>query len=476
MKICTVTALVTLVGGAWFLLRPDCDILLQNIHYLQDRTITQEAHNVCIVGEKIARISRKKLTANKIVEGGNYILAPGFLDTNTAGWVAGNANIRKLYDGVTTYLNAHGGGSGDAAMIERNPKKDEEGIKINYATSFGLMTLRRDVLLHQDSINWVVEKSLEMGDYGPSLSPEYNAFTTEAVVEKVCLAAAGKPTIVSFHTRYSEKDTELKGLEEALHCSDLGADIHILHLNSTGGTHQPDEALRMIAARQAAGRTVIVDFYPYTYWLSGINMARFEGNWLKRYNIAMSNVRVGGIDKEMSKAEFDNLKTTSAGRLMVSVDSMPQATIDKYAMQPGFFMGSDSDGTNQNTHPRASATFTKYLADYVKTGKVDLGETLYRFSTEAHRAFAKYIPGLEKRGEIKEGYYADLIVWDMSKVAPMASIASPLENSRGVVAAFVNGQPAILDKEVVPAPKAGGKWLPGRLFVKGTAEEILNPK
>ena len=92
---------------------------------------------------------------------------------------------------------------------------------------------------------------------------------------------------------------------------------------------------------------------------------------------------------------------------------------------------------------------------------MSFGKAMYRFSTGTARLFAPYIPGLAKRGAIEVGYAADLVLWDRAKIKSRADFEHPLEPSSGVVAAFVNGVPQILDGQPVNGAAPSGRHLKG---------------
>ena len=113
-------------------------------------------------------------------------------------------------------------------------------------------------------------------------------------------------------------------------------------------------------------------------------------------------------------------------------------------------------------HPRGTGGFTKFIDDYVETGKVSFAAALHRFSTRAAERFAAYVPGLRERGRIAVGAVADLVLWDERAIQSRATVDKPQTPSSGVVAAFVNGTALILDRKPVKPAVNPGRWLKGR--------------
>ena len=265
--------------------------------------------------------------------------------------------------------------------------------------------------------------------------------------------------LFTFHLRYSSESEELAGLKEAIACAAQGNPVHILHITSTGATYHSEEAKQMIDAAALQGLRITYDFYPYTAWSSSIHRARFTGDWFERYKADFSRVHIRG-EAKLTKERFEELSREPADRNVV-VDSIPQATVDYFALSTGCPIGTDSEASQATTHPRGVGSFTRFVNDYVDTGKVPFGKAMHRFSTAAAKQFAPYIPGLANRGVVEVGYAADLVLWDRAKIRSRADFEHPLEPSSGVVAAFVNGVPQILDGHPVSPVVASGRHLKG---------------
>lgn len=117
--------------------------------------------------------------------------------------------------------------------------------------------------------------------------------------------------------------------------------------------------------------------------------------------------------------------------------NMDDRDVALFMQQPWMITSSDgSDG-----HPRMFATFPEKYVKYVRDRRViDLG-TFIRQSTGR----AADIYKLDKRGYLKNGYFADVVVLDLDRYAPRADFTHPRELSTGVSALFVNGRLAVED-------------------------------
>ena len=215
----------------------------------------------------------------------------------------------------------------------------------------------------------------------------------------------------------------------------------------------------MIDAGVQQGMKISYDFYPHTTWASSIHRARFEGDWRSRYRVGFQQVHVAG-ESDLTESRFEELRRDSREH-MVIVDSIPQATVDFFALKTQCPIGTDSEANPNTSQPRGAGSFTKYVNDYVDTGRVDFGVAMHRFSTATAKLFAAYIPDLAERGVIEVGYKADLVLWDRAKIKSQADFANPDKPSSGVVAAFVNGVPLILGSELVNSNASPGRHLKG---------------
>ena len=95
------------------------------------------------------------------------------------------------------------------------------------------------------------------------------------------------------------------------------------------------------------------------------------------------------------------------------------------------------------THPRAYGSFARVLARYVRDeGVVPLAEAVRRLS-----AFPAENLGLERRGRLAPGYYADVVVFDPATIQDHATYERPHQYATGMRDVFVNGVQVLRDGE-----------------------------
>jgi N-acyl-D-amino-acid deacylase len=108
-----------------------------------------------------------------------------------------------------------------------------------------------------------------------------------------------------------------------------------------------------------------------------------------------------------------------------------------------------------NPHPRAYGSFIRVLGKFSRDEKIISLQEAVRKLSKLPATNLK----LQKRGELKVGNYADIVVFDPAKVQDKATFAKPHQYAEGVIHVFVNGGQVLKDGE-----HTGAK--PGR-FVKG---------
>lgn len=102
-----------------------------------------------------------------------------------------------------------------------------------------------------------------------------------------------------------------------------------------------------------------------------------------------------------------------------------------------------SDGTpelNGSPHPRLFGTFPRVLARYVREQGILTVEAIRRMTALPAATF-----GMTDRGQIRTGYWADLVLFDPAKIADLATYDNPRQEPAGVNAVWVNGQLALRD-------------------------------
>ena len=139
--------------------------------------------------------------------------------------------------------------------------------------------------------------------------------------------------------------------------------------------------------------------------------------------------------------------------------SMSEADVENYAAQP--WVATASDGgialpEDGSVHPRYYGTFPRKIRQYAMTAGALSVEAAIRSQT----SLPARIMGLQDRGEIRTGYWADLVVFDMATIADQATFFEPHQHASGIDHVIVNGEFVVRDGEILYS--LPGKVIPSR--------------
>lgn len=130
--------------------------------------------------------------------------------------------------------------------------------------------------------------------------------------------------------------------------------------------------------------------------------------------------------------------------------SMSEADVERYAGEPWVVTASDGGLATADdgfVHPRYYGTFPRKIRHYALTVEALSLESAIRSQT----SLPARIMGLRNRGEIREGYRADLVVFDLETIADRATVFEPHQHAEGIDHVLVNGSFVVEDGEILYA-------------------------
>ncbi|NTU42600.1 MAG: D-aminoacylase [Nitrospirales bacterium] len=383
---------------------------------------------------------------------------------------------------------------------------EKKGIAVNVATLCGHGNIRASVIGYgnreaepQDMARMqaLLSEAVKEGALGLStglIYPPGIYSSTEELVELCKTLNTGGQRgggIYASHMR-SEGDSLIEAMEEAISIGrESGARVHISHVKTSGKQNwqKIDSAIALMERCREAGLQLTCDRYPYTaaatdldivlpswtyeggteeelkrlkdpgtrkkieaeiglkdddYW-KGIalsSVTREENRWMEGETMLEISRRIG---KRPMDALFEILIDERL-RVGAVFFSMSEENLRRFLSLPYVMIGSDSSGRSFSgptcigkPHPRAFGTFPRFLGRFVKEGGImDLPEAVRRITSLPARTF-----GLQGRGLIREGMFADITVFDCERVEDRATFQDPYRMSEGIVHVFVNGIPAM---------------------------------
>ncbi len=418
--------------------------------------------NVGINSNKIDAVTMDSIQGKKTIDAKGLIVAPGFIDILSYDpTVAGMWN--KLADGVTANLAMHGGTAYPLKWFQAFGRKK---WPIHYGEAFFYGEVRNNFNLSRyqsasgEQIKEaliIAEKALLNGCLGISFSLEYSPGSKSNEIVSMMKLAHRYNVPVFFHTRYSTTNspgTSIEGLEEVIDYARItGAAVHIDHINSTGGTFCMPEAVRLIENALAEGLDISACVYPYDFWATYLDSARFDPGWQKRFGITYSNLQLGGSGERLTRDSFE--KYRRLGKL-ADAYAIPEEDTINALRAPFVLIGSDGILEDSfNNHPRASGTFCRNIARYVREKKVlTLMDALAKMTIMPARRLEKSCPALRHKGRISEGADADIVIFDFDKIEDHATVEHPEYRSTGINYVIVDGEtvmdPQGIDTNVLP--------------------------
>jgi N-acyl-D-aspartate/D-glutamate deacylase len=193
----------------------------------------------------------------------------------------------------------------------------------------------------------------------------------------------------------------------------------------------------------------------------GVLLLGFRRDSLRKY-IGKTLAEAAVMRGESPEETAMNLIVEDSTRIGVSYFSMTEDNIKKEIALPWVSFCSDAESEapegvflKSNPHPRAYGNFVRVIGKYCRDEKIITLPDAIRKLSKLPATNLK----IQKRGELKVGNYADIVVFDPAKVKDNATFAKPHQYAEGIIHVFVNGMQVLKEGE-----HTGAK--PGR-FVKG---------
>jgi len=357
-----------------------------------------------------------------------------------------------------------------------------------------------------DQMRALVRAAMEDGALGVASSliyPPGSFAKTEELIALSKVAAEYDGMYIS-HLR-DEGPQMLRAIDELLtiaHEADIRAEIY--HLKSAGQSnwHLFDEAIAMVERARAEGLQITADVYTYPASSTGLNAA--VPPWVQEggFEASLERMRDPELREQIAREmleesdEWENmflapgtpdnilvvsfksealrpLTGKSVGEIAKMRGTKPEYTImdliveDESRIGTIYFSQSEdvvreavalpwvsfnSDAAsvategvflNSNPHPRAYGSFARVLGKYVRDEKVlSLEEAIRKLA-----ALPAQTMRIDRRGELKQGFFADVVVFDPETIRDNATFVEPHQYATGMVHVFVNGEQVFRDGE-----------------------------
>lgn len=493
-----------------------CSVLVRGARIYDGTGAPPYVADLAIDGDRISRLgSLDALTASIEIDGEALSLAPGFIDVHTHDDFAA---LRypdlafKTRGGVTTCIVGNcgfgpapfeqavsmidsltpgprperwDGHAGYAAVLEAR------GIGANVGVLAGHGTLRlaamgrdaREPEVHElETMKSMLREALDAGALGLSSGLIYDPGKHATTNELADLASVmrGSGALYATHMR-DEAEGLVASVEEAITIgARAGVPVQISHHKAAGRDNWGlvSESLRLIEAAQARGESVHADQYPYT---AGSTMLRailengaFQpgvpggiGKLLPEDVLVASapgrieweGRTIAALSKEFdldARQAAEQVVTQAPGATAV-LHMMSEDDVRTVLRHASTMIGSDGLPTLEGRpHPRLFGSFARVLGHYARDeGVLDMATAIHRMTGFSAGKF-----GLVDRGLIREGAYADLVLFDPASIIDRGTYEDPNRYPAGIDTVIVNGIPVVRAGEVQ-------RVLPGRVLRRG---------
>jgi N-acyl-D-aspartate/D-glutamate deacylase len=438
------------------------DVVVMNGRVMDPESGLDAVRNVGILAGKIRAISTEPLAGKTRIDAKNLVVAPGFIDLHQHGQDLENDKV-KAADGVTTSLELEVG----VADVDSWYTARAKNALINFGASVGHIPVRMAVMhdfggllpsgdaAHRaatatelEQIQAGIEKELRSGALAVGLGPAYTAAATNWEIFQVFQTAARYGASIHVHIRGSTPAEEgnLTGFQEVLsNAAATGASLHIVHIQSTGGTNVVHE-LDMIRGARSRSLDVTAEAYPYDHGMTELHSALFD-NKEDAPDSYFASLLWPETGEHLTRESFLRYRKTSG---LVILPATTPEMVRAAIIDPLTMIASDGILIEGKGHPRTAGTFARVLGEYVRQEKaLSLMDALRKMTLMPAQRLEKHAPVFRDKGRIRVGADADITVFDPSKVLDKATYERPLQYSEGIPFVFVNGTLVVKDGKLV---------------------------
>ena len=268
----------------------------------------------------------------------------------------------------------------------------------------------------------------------------------------------GEGGLYATHLR-TETDAILDAIGEACEIGSAGgATVVVSHLKCAGVNNwgRSEEVLR--AMNDARSRqTVAWDCYPYAAGSSTLDLKQVDPRveititWSKPHPEA-TGCSLVRIAEEWGMAQMDAArKLQPAGAIYHSIH---EDDMRRILAHPATMIGSDGLPHDTHPHPRLWGAFPRVLGRYCRDQKLfSLADAVHKMTGLPAEVF-----GIAQRGAIRQGFFADMVLFDPEEIVDAATFDDPQRRARGIYGVWVNGVLSYTAKG--PTGDRAGRFLP----------------
>jgi N-acyl-D-amino-acid deacylase len=431
-----------------------------------------------IRNNRIAGIGKlSPIPSEQVLDAHGLVLAPGFIDIHNhsiEGLDSDPLAETQIAQGITTAVQ---GSDGDSPWPIKDwvAQRRQHPAALNVAVFAGHATIREQVMGKDfkrvatppeiEKMAQLTWQAMNEGAIGLSSGLEYEVGSYSNTAELIAIArsAAEHGGFYSTHIR-DEADKAFDALVEEIEIAEqahIPVDHSHIKLGTVAVQGKAQEYIRIIEEARNRGVDFLADCYPYDAWHSNLKVTVPDKQYENPKSVSKAIADVGGPGHltisefkpnpsfvGRSLAELAKSNKLSPTEMFIRIiregdaanteaeiigHSMIESDIKAFYRQPWVMVA--SDGGIGSAHPRGAGTFPRVLGRLVRENNwLTLPEAIRKMtSLPAHRL------NWPDRGSLREGAYADLVLFDPSTVIDHSTFANPQVLSTGVEKVFVNG-------------------------------------
>ncbi len=455
-----------------------CDVLIEGGLLIDGTGAPAVQTDIAIAGDRIVALGNEQpVEAQTKIDARGRVVAPGFIDAHTHDdrLVLSSPDMTpKISQGITTVIAGNCGVS-LAPLVDHDPVPplnllgnrewyrfptfesyaaavDASPPAVNIASLAGHSTLRVGVMddlarpatrSELDRMGVLLEESLEAGCIGMSTGLAYPTANAAPTEEVIALAERLVPYegLYATHMR-DERDHVVESVNETLEIGRRAGVRVVISHHKCGGRKNWGRTRETLPLIEAARKTqsINLDVYPYTASSTVLLRDFIESSEKVIVTWSESYPEMAGRDFADIKSEWGCSTEAAIERLLPAgaiYYQMHEDDLRRVLSFPDAMIGSDGLPHDVFPHPRLWGTFPRVLGHYCRElGLFPLEEAVRRMTGVPASVF-----GLENRGVIREGAFADLVVFDPERVIDQADFTDPKQPSIGIELVLVNGRP-----------------------------------
>lgn len=452
--------------------------------------------DIGIINDTIAFIGDlSNATAKNEIDAKGNAVAPGFIDTHShhAGSLFQHRDfLAATSQGITTIITGQDGFS-EFPLSKFYQQLKDTPVAVNITSYCGHNTLRNLVMgkdfkrfatpVEIDSMKKMLRQDMEEGALGLSTGLEYDPGIYSNKEEVLQLAKEVSPYKGRYISHIRSEDRYFwDAVNEVINIGkEAKIPVQISHfklaMHNLWG--KADSVISLLEKARSSGIDITADIYPYAYWHSTIRVFFPDRNFtdekeaeyiLKEItmpqDIILSSYEVQPEYVGKSVADIAALENKSPAKMLIELiarvetwekknnKECDEGVIATSMSEPDIknliqwnHTNFCSDGASNGGHPRGRGAFTRVLSHYVRGEKtISLQEAIYKMTK-----LAAHNTGIQMRGELKNGYFADIVIFNPKTVKDNATIKEPLKISDGIEEVLVNGVVVFENKKTTRA-------------------------